>query len=135
MSIAQKNRFYELLKKSLIILAVGFAYLLFVKITKWGIPCPFYLITGKYCPGCGISRMFMALAKLDFAAAARYNLLVLCLLPIALWIWIRHSIAYIQTGASKTSKTENIFYIIVLFLAIAFAVVRNTDWIPFLQMP
>ena len=135
MSIEQKNRLRLLLKKNLMILAVGFGYLIFVMVTKWGIKCPFFLITGKYCPGCGISRMFVALARLDFLTAARYNLLVLCLLPFGLWIWLRHSIAYVKTGTGGSSTAENIFYIIALVLAIAFSIVRNAGWIPFLQMP
>lgn len=135
MSIEQKNRLNGLLKKTLILLTIGFGYLIFTKITQWGIPCPFFLITGKYCPGCGISRMFMALSELDLVSAARYNLLVLCLLPFGLWIWLRHSIAYIKTGTSKASIAENVFYVAAFVLAVAFTVIRNTDWIPFLQMP
>lgn len=135
MNIEQKKRLYKLLKNSLTFLAVGLGYLIFVTLTKWGIPCPFFLITGKYCPGCGISRMFMALARLDFAMAARYNLLVLCLLPFGLWIFIRHSMDYVKTGTTKNSKMETIFYIIAFLLAIVFSVVRNTNWIAFFQIP
>lgn len=135
MNIEQKKRLYKLLKNSLTFLAVGLGYLIFVTLTKWGIPCLFFLITGKYCPGCGISRMFMALARLDFAMAARYNLLVLCLLPFGLWIFIRHSMDYVKTGTTKNSKMETIFYIIAFLLAIVFSVVRNTNWIAFFQMP
>lgn len=55
------------------ILAVGFAYVLWLRYTGIGIPCLLNSATGLLCPGCGVSRMFLALLKLDFAGAFRYN--------------------------------------------------------------
>ena len=56
-----------------IILAVGLSYYLIVTITGKGLPCAVYSTTGLLCPGCGISRMFMSMFRLDFVSAFRYN--------------------------------------------------------------
>ncbi len=39
-----------------------------------GIPCPFYLVTGLRCPGCGISRALAALLHGDAHTFLEYNL-------------------------------------------------------------
>ena len=64
-------------KKILIIyawlLAVLVGYLVLYLITGTGIPCFYYSLYGYTCPGCGLSRMFLSLLRLDFAAAFAYN--------------------------------------------------------------
>ena len=42
----------------------------------YSIPCVFNLITGYYCPGCGITRMFISIYKLDFYQATVNNILL-----------------------------------------------------------
>ena len=37
--------------------------------------CPFYMLTGLKCPGCGSQRAIHSLLHLDFIGAIRYNLL------------------------------------------------------------
>ena len=70
------------------VLAVGMAYLLWLKCTGIGIPCMVNQVTGLLCPGCGVSRMFLALLRLDFSGAFRYNSVMFCLFcywnPVAL---------------------------------------------------
>lgn len=44
-----------------------------------GIGCPFYRIFGIPCPGCGMTRAFLACLRLDFAAAWRYHPMVFSL--------------------------------------------------------
>ena len=46
-------------------------YIAFMTIT--GIGCPIRWFTGISCPGCGMSRAFISLLRLDFAAAFRYH--------------------------------------------------------------
>ena len=54
-------------------------------------PCPFRLLTGWYCPGCGGLRMTHDLLHADFAAAAVDNLFLLVGLPLLAlwWLWRR----------------------------------------------
>lgn len=42
-------------------------------ITGTGIPCYYYTRLGRPCPGCGLSRMYLSMLQLDFAAAFGYN--------------------------------------------------------------
>lgn len=61
----------ERLKKLIVPAAIiGVAYLIFTLI---GVGCPIKFITGVSCPGCGITRAFLSLIKLDLAAAFYYH--------------------------------------------------------------
>ena len=59
------------------LLIIGAFYLLLQCV---GITCPIKFITGVSCPGCGMSRAWLSLLRLDFSAA--YNFHPLFLLPI-----------------------------------------------------
>lgn len=56
--------------------------------------CPFLVLTGWYCPGCGGLRAVHALTHGDLATAVDRNALLVALLPLAvpayLW-WLRRS--------------------------------------------
>jgi hypothetical protein len=49
---------------------------------SWLPKCPFHLLTGMYCPGCGTTRALFYLVHGDMAAAFRYQPLFLAVLPI-----------------------------------------------------
>ena len=59
--------------------------------------CPFALVTRQPCPGCGLSRATMALARGDLPAALHFHPLVPVVLPAAaayvalgLWRWLKN---------------------------------------------
>ena len=54
----------------LTILAVAFVYTIFY-IT--GIGCPIKFLTGVSCMGCGMTRAYLSLLRLDIAGAFRYH--------------------------------------------------------------
>ena len=62
------------------ILSIGGIYVLWLKLTGKSLKCMVNASTGLLCPGCGCSRMFLALLRLDLAAAWRHNAVVLVLL-------------------------------------------------------
>lgn len=55
---------------------------------SWGV-CPWLLLTGHYCPGCGGLRAVNDLTHGDLLGAASSNLLVVALVPVALVWWLR----------------------------------------------
>jgi hypothetical protein len=50
--------------------------------------CPWLLLTGSYCPGCGGLRAVHDLTDGDVAAALSSNLLVVTLIPVAVVAWV-----------------------------------------------
>lgn len=131
----EKKRLQSIIRKTGLVLGAGVAYAIFVSLTGWGIPCVFYLLTEKHCPGCGVSRMFFALLKLDFVAAARFNLFVLCMLPCALALFFYKARQYVKYGNTKMGMIEKVFYCVAVVLCIVFCILRNTGTVPFLIMP
>jgi len=131
----EKKRLCSVASKAGIVLGAGTVYAFFVRLTGWGIPCVFNLITDLHCPGCGISRMFMSLLRLDFVAAARYNLLVLCLLPFVIVLFLYKAWHYVKKGDTNMCGLEKMFYGVVLVLCVVFFVLRNTNAVSFLMMP
>jgi hypothetical protein len=128
----QKERMLKSLKKALILVLVGLAYYGVVKLTGWGLPCPFHLLTGWHCPGCGISRMFMALLELDFMGALGYNALVLVLLPFGVVFGLRRWIIYVKTGNTAPDRLETVLLIVATVLTLAFWILRNLPQFSFL---
>lgn len=128
----QKLRVKSSIKKALSILALGLAYYLFVRLTGWGIPCVFSLVTGLLCPGCGISRMCMALLRLDFIGAFRYNAYVFCAIPFAAVFGLRHWLRWVKTGDDEMDNLEKVLVIVAAVLALAFGIMRNLDAFSFL---
>jgi hypothetical protein len=120
------------LKKGGILLGVGVAYLIFVSLTGLGIPCIFHALTGLHCPGCGITRLFVALGRLDLAAAWDANALVLVLLPFLIGFGAWHLYEYIRQGKVRTSLFEQILIILAFILTVVFGILRNTAAFAFL---
>ena len=132
MNLQQKTRLNTIVREILFFLVLGLVYYLIVTFTDIKIPCLIKGITKKYCPGCGITRMFLALAKGDIRLAADYNLLVLCLLPFATLWGIYRFIAYVRNNKTDYCLWENIMLVIVYLITIAFWILRNLDQFSYL---
>lgn len=109
---------------ALILFGIGALYALFTYFTGIGIPCIFHLITGLQCPGCGISRMFLSLFRLDFAAAFYYNGAVMCLLPLAAIVCVRKVYIYIRYDKTKDTPSDVCIWIMI-FVLLLFGILRN----------
>jgi Protein of unknown function (DUF2752) len=90
--------------------------------------CPFYKITGWYCPGCGGQRAFHALLHGYFSDALCDNFLIFIILPIA-------ALKMFQEFTGKRTmlyKLQNSYfaYGFLCFLVI-FTILRNLPFHPF----
>ncbi|WP_235618966.1 DUF2752 domain-containing protein [Embleya scabrispora] len=64
--------------------------------------CPYLVITGLPCPGCGGLRCVHALTHLDLPAALGYNALAVALFPLIGWLWLRWAV---RTGRGEPRRT------------------------------
>ena len=78
----RKKRACALLYKTAMASATGLGYLLFVRMTGIRVPCIFYTVTGIPCPGCGVTRMCIRLASLDFTGAYAAHPGLFSILPV-----------------------------------------------------
>ncbi len=98
---------------------------------SWGV-CPWLLLTGTACPGCGSLRAVHDLTDGDLAAAASSNLLLVLALPVVFLLWVRWTgrawsgpgTAPSQALAVSPRRTQ---VLVALFavVAVAFGVLRN----------
>lgn len=120
-----KERRNKVLRTFAVLAVAGILYGLITGWLGFGIPCPVHYFTGFKCPGCGVSRMFISLMKLDFKSAFEANRLLLVTLPVIASLLFVYFFRYIKTGSRKISKAENIIYIVLIILFFIFGVVRN----------
>ena len=104
--------------------AVGTAYLVLVLYTGIGIPCPIHALTGLSCPGCGLSRMLIALVRGDPVSAFGYNPFLFITGPFLLAYFAASEVKYIRQGNGRLGRWE-ILLLVELFLALAFGILRN----------
>lgn len=120
-----KERRNKVLTGLALIILAGAVYGLVTGWLGFGIPCPVHYFTGFKCPGCGVSRMFISLMKLDFKGAFEANRLLFLTLPVISALLIVYFVRFIRTGSRKLSKIEDIIYIVLVILFLLFGVVRN----------
>lgn len=127
------KRAVALVVPAAIITGVVLFYFLFDarKIT-WLPQCPFHLLTGLYCPGCGSQRALSSLLHGEFLQATRFNVLMVASLPLLFYS------ALVQVINKTTGNTfiQKIFYSslfvrIVLIIILVFWVLRNLPVFPF----
>lgn len=107
------------------VLFIGYYFL--SKYTSFYIPCLFHWLTGYYCPGCGVTRMFFAILKLNFYQAFRFNPLVfilLCLFIMYMLIKVIFKINYVIP--------KRVYYVLIGII-ILFGILRNIPLFSFLK--
>lgn len=93
--------------------------------------CPFNVITGYYCPGCGSQRAIHSFLHLRWAEVIHYNIL---LFPAVFLIIFHYSRPLILKYFNVT--LPNILYLkqtpwLILFIILVFWVLRNIQTVPF----
>ena len=88
--------------------------------------CPWLLLTGTYCPGCGGLRAVNDLTNGDLAGAASSNLLFVASLPV-LVLWWASTVRDRWQGRVRqvAARRHGMLAVAFLVVALAFAVVRN----------
>jgi len=95
--------------------------------------CPFRLLTGMQCPGCGSTRACYQLVHLHPVAAFKLNPLFMLTLPFIVYGFLGYTKSAI-TGQPQRRLFVPSFYLWTwLVLMIFFWVFRNTPWYPFVS--
>ncbi|MEU8199699.1 DUF2752 domain-containing protein [Streptosporangium sp. NPDC049046] len=103
-------------------------------------PCPFLLLTGLYCPGCGGLRTVYALAHGDPVAALGLNPLVVLMVPVLVLLWGRWALRAWSVGGSAGKSgggpgwksIRPVYVWLLLALMVVFWIVRNLPFGEFL---
>ena len=107
------------------LLGLGLGYALWVRLTELAIPCPFRAVTGRLCPGCGVTRMCLALLRWDWPAAWNANPVLLLMLPVLAVLGVRLAVRYVREGSAIGPKWESVLLWAMTALLIAWGVARN----------
>jgi hypothetical protein len=135
--VTEREIFHQRLKMSAIwgALALGATYLyLFNPASATGYPaCPFRMITGLQCPGCGTLRGLHQLLHGHPLATFKLNPLLLVTLPFLLFA------LFIATRSALLGRREKRFFVPANFiwaflgLVLFFWIFRNTSLYPFVS--
>ncbi|MDR1964896.1 MAG: DUF2752 domain-containing protein [Planctomycetaceae bacterium] len=92
---------------------------------SWLMPrCPFHVLTGLYCPGCGSLRAMYYLLHGHFSVSFRYQPLLVPFLLVILFVGGKR-IYEIYNNSTVSFKHELLFYKIFLLVICLFFVMRN----------
>lgn len=127
-----KKRLLKSLLTAGIVLVVGLSYYAFIKLTGLGIPCIFHSLTGLHCPGCGVSRMCIALLQLDLATAFQSNAFWMVLWPFLAVYGLFKWVEYLKTGRTVNRRWETPVSAVLLAIALIFSILRNIPAFSFL---
>ena len=95
---------------------------------SWGF-CPWLVLTGTNCPGCGGLRAVNDLTRGDLGAAASSNALFVAALPMLLFLWGRwFADRWNDLRKGPNTRTALIYAGHALVVTIAFWVVRNLEF-------
>lgn len=93
---------------------------------SWGF-CPWLVLTGTYCPGCGGLRAVNDLTRGDLAAAASSNVVFIASLPVLVALWWRQLVqSWRGQRRPLPSALVTTASVVALVLVMVFWVVRNT---------
>ncbi|MBH1958618.1 MAG: DUF2752 domain-containing protein [Flavobacteriia bacterium] len=121
-----KNKGFLLFLFPVIIVIGAFYYFYNPENSPYFFKCPFKLVTGLSCPGCGSQRAVHALLHLNFKEAFHFNPLLIASIPYA-GLGIAFNAEVLK---SRFPKTRNLLYgsramIAVLVIVVLFFIFRN----------
>ena len=106
----------KVIKINLLLLVVGSAYLIWLRITGMGIPCLFHMLTGLYCPGCGMTRALLAISRFDLIGAFRAHWAFVICLPFMFYLYVMICWRYGQKEKIIIYSWENTMMILMIVI-------------------
>jgi Protein of unknown function (DUF2752) len=95
--------------------------------------CPFRLVTGMQCPGCGSTRAFYQLLHLHPIAAFKLNPLMVLTLPFIVYGFLGFTKSALMGQPQRRLFIPPIYLWAWLVLLVFFWIFRNTPWYPFVS--
>lgn len=100
---------------------------------QWFPKCPFRVLTGCQCPGCGSTRACYQLLHLHPVAAFKLNPLFILTLPFIVYGFLGYTSAAITGKPHRRVFIPSAFLWAWLLVLLFFWVFRNTPWYPFVS--
>jgi hypothetical protein len=94
-------------------------------------PCPFFALTGWYCPGCGSLRALHQLLHGHLATAFDFNPLMMLALPFVAYEMLARLLGHPRLGPLPTDHLPAAWARALCGAVIAFGVLRNLPQYPF----
>lgn len=116
-----------LIKPIIVLLMLGFAYLLFFQRFEIGIPCLVYKITGYKCPGCGMTHALSEVWSGNYSDAWNYNALSITILPIVCIYLLYRSVREQMGKGDGFYIWEYIMLIILFVVVLLYGYIRNIN--------
>ncbi len=109
----------------LIFSAIVIVYFILGLVFKVEINCPIHEIFHVYCPGCGVTRMLIALFTGNIYQSFRYNPLLFIMFPFFIFFFIENIISIKKERKPLYLKISDKFWIMICILLIIYAILRN----------
>ncbi len=115
------------------VIGLGSVYLWIFEPGKTGYfpACPFRMLTGLNCPGCGSTRGLHRLVHGDLAGAFQFNALMVIVLPFLLYALARYTIAAVTGRPYQRHYVNQRYLWMLLAVIMVFWIFRNTRFYPF----
>lgn len=125
LNLKQKNRLKKLVAGTALVVLAGFVYYIIVRFFNLSIPCPLRFFTGIVCPGCGTTRMVMAILRFDFKAAFSFQPVLFCaLIPLAV-CFSAMAVNYVKKGTKTLYLWQNIIVYTTIVALLVYCVYVN----------
>jgi hypothetical protein len=114
-------------------IAVATVYLFIFEPGRTGLflNCPFRLLTGFNCPGCGTTRGIHRLLHGDISGAFQFNPLMMLVLPILFFVLVRHTIDVFRHQPLRSNRLSPGYIWVFFVVVMTFWIFRNTPYYPF----
>ncbi len=94
-------------------------------------PCPFHLLTGLYCPGCGSLRACHKLLHGNLRGAFGLNPLLVVILPFVAYSFISRASSALGRRPLPVPFIRPVWIWLLFWIIMAFWVLRNLPYYPF----